>query len=179
MEENKFLKRGKGKNTGNIKRQDFYKYYQEQLEEKALDKSLYSKVLKDLLSTYGEEIVTKGLELKLNRLGKIRVKSNSLKFFNRKGEKIKSLRPNWKATWDYWHIKYPGLSKNEIVELDNKPIIYHENDHSNQEFYEHHWDKLTVTLKNKNFYNFKPSRKYSRLIAEVVKDPNRITFYYG
>jgi hypothetical protein len=70
------------------------------------------------------------------------------------------------------------IAKN-ITEIDNKTVIYHENEHSNQEFYEHHWDKLTANLKYKNFYKFKPSRQYSRLIAKVVKDPNRKTFYYG
>ena len=73
----------------------------------------------------------------------------------------------------------PDLSQEEIIKLENKKVIYHQNDHSNGEFYEHYWDKLTNTLKYKSFYVFKPSRQYSRLIAEVVKDPNRKVFYYG
>ena len=86
---------------------------------------------------------------------------------------------NWKDTWDYWYKKYPGLTKEEIVNINNKPIIYHDNEHTNGEFYEHYWDNSTINLKYKSFYNFNASRQYSRLIAKVVKDPNRKTFYYG
>ena len=179
MEDNNFLKRGKGKLTGDIKKDQFYKYYLENAKEKVVKRSTYNKFIKDLLQTFSQEIVEKGLELKINRVGKLRVRSREMHFFKKNGERSKSLRVNWVATWEYWHTKYPGLTKDQITQETNKTLIYHENDHSNQEYYEHFWDNFTANLKYKSFYTFKASRQYSRLIAQIVKDPNRKTFYYG
>jgi hypothetical protein len=174
-----FLKRGKGKVTSSLKKSDIYKHYLKNLKEEKVDVKVYNKFIKELLQAYSTEIVTTGLELRIPKIGKFRVRSKPLHFFRADGERSKSLKVNWKATWDYWHIKYPGLTKDEIINVPDKKVLYHENEHSNAEFYEHFWDNYSTALKYKSFYNFKPSRQYSRLIALVVKDPNRKTFYYG
>ena len=179
VEDNNFLKRGKGKLAGDIKKDQFYKYYSENAKEKVVERSTYNKFIRDLLQTFSREIVETGLELRINRVGKLRVRSRVMHFFKKNGERSKSLRVNWVATWEYWHTKYPGLTKDQITQETNKTLIYHENDHSNQEYYEHFWDNFTANLKYKSFYTFKASRQYSRLIAQIVKDPNRKTFYYG
>lgn len=179
QENNTYLKRGKGKTKGSIKKDAFFAFYKANAKETLVDKKVYNSFLKELLETFSTAIVKEALELKINKVGKLRVKSSPLKFFRKNGEKSKSLKVNWKATWENWYIKYPDLSKEEIVQIKNKKVIYHENEHSNQEFYSYHWDKLTISLKYKTFYSFKASRQYLRLIAQVVKDPNRKIFYYG
>ena len=173
------IKRGRGKTIGNIKKNEFYKYYKNNAKESVISQSLYNSFLKDLLIAFSESIVKLGLELKINKVGKIRIRSKKLHFFDKHGNRSKSLKVDWQSTWEYWNKKHSDLSKEEIVNLKNKQVIYHQNDHTNGEFYEHYWDKLTNTLKYKSFYVFKSSRQYSRLIAKVVKDPNRKVFYYG
>jgi hypothetical protein len=174
-----YLQRGKGKVTGNVKKSDFWKYYLLHSKENKVDKVVYNAFLKDLISTFSEEIVTTGLEIKIPSVGKFRIRSKKLVFFNKEGIKSKTLRVDWHKTWAHWHNKYPDLNRQQITEIKDKTVIYHENEHTSQEFYEHHWDKITTALKYKNFYKFKPSRQYSRLIAKIVKDPNRKVFYYG
>jgi hypothetical protein len=171
--------RGAGKINGNIKKNDFYKHYKDNAKEVVLDKPKYNSFVKELLVAFSEAIVKTGLELKINKVGKLRIRSKKLNFFDKNGKRHKSLKVNWKDTWDYWKKKYSNLSKEEIIKIKNKTVLYHQNDHTNGEFYEHYWDKLTNSLKYKSFYVFKPSRQYSRLIAQVVKDPNRKVFYYG
>ncbi len=173
------IKRGKGKLTGNVKKNDFYKHYKANAKETLVNQSLYNSFLKDLLGAFSDAIVELGLELKINRVGKLRIRSKKLHFFDKNGKRCKSLKVDWQSTWDYWKSKYSDLSKEEIIKIKNKTVIYHQNDHSSGEFYEHFWDKFTNNLKYKSFYVFKPSRQYSRLIAKVVKDPNRKVFYYG
>lgn len=172
------LKRGKGKHTGSIKRNDFYKYYQENARLTKVDRIKYNGFLKELLETFGKAIVEEGLELKLNQLGKIRIRTRILNLIKSNGE-LNSLKVNWKTTWDYWFSKYPGLTREEIVQQPGKKLLYHDNEHSNQEFYVHYWNNFTTNLKYKSFYDFKPSRQFARLLAQVVKDPNRKIFYYG
>jgi hypothetical protein len=178
-EVNTYLKRGKSKITGSIKKDAFYNFYDKNAKEKKVPRVVYNKFIKELLERYSTAIVETGLELKINKIGKIRIRSNKLHFFNKEGKRNKNLRVNWQKTWEYWHSKYPELNRQEITEIKNKTVIYHENEHSQQEFYSHYWDNLTANLKYKSFYGFKPSRQYSRLIARVVKDPNRKVFYYG
>jgi hypothetical protein len=176
---NTYLKRGEGKLKGNIKKNDFYDFYVKNSKEVLVNRPVYNNFIKELLTAFSTSVVEEGLELKVNRVGKLRVRSNPLKFFKKDGTRFKSLKVNWHETWAYWHGKHPGLSRQEITEIPNKKVIYHENDHSNQEFYDHYWDKATINLKFKSFYKFKASRQFSRLIAKVVKDPNRKVFYYG
>ena len=166
-----------GKINGDIKKAFFYKKYKKSVEQ-PLDQRIYNVFLKDLLKSYSEAIVEEGLELKLGVLGRLRIRSKQLHFFKKDGNKAKSLRPNWKACWELWETKYSGLTRDEIKEINKKPIVYHDNAHTQGEFYEHFWDRSTAIVKYQKFYNFNPSRQYSRLISSVVNKPNRTVFYY-
>jgi hypothetical protein len=172
------IKRGKGKHIGNIRKNDFYKYYQENAKLTKVDRVKYNGFLKEVLETFGKLIIEEGLELKLNQIGKIRIKTKILNLIKSNGE-LSKLKVNWKATWDHWFSRYPNLSREEIVKIKDKKLLYHDNEHSNQEYYVHYWNNFTSNLKYKSFYDFKPSRQYSRLLAKVIKDPNRKIFYYG
>lgn len=179
IEENTYLKRGKGKAIGDVKKSDFYTFYKKKTKEKLLPKPTYNAFLKDLLQAFSEAMILENLEIKITQLGKLRIKSSKLKIFNEKGEKNKGLKVDWKACWDYWTTKYQGLSRQEIVNIKDKILVYHDNEHTEGEFYSHFWDKHTSVVKFKVFYKFEASRQYSRMIAQVVKDPNRKIFYYG
>ena len=176
---NNYLKRGKGKNTGNVKKYDFFSHYRKNTEYSKLDRKTYSAFLSELFKEYSEAIVKENLELKLGKLGYIRVQARTLNFFNKEGKLCKSLKPNWKATWKKWEEKYPDKSRDEITEIKNKKVIYFENEHTNKEFYLHLWDNLTAVIKFKSFYKFKAARKYSRMITEEVNKKPRTVFYYG
>lgn len=176
---NTYLQRGKGKICGDIKRRHFFAFYKKHAKEKQVTEKQYKSFLTELLSIFSEKIITEGLELKIVQFGKIRIRSNKLHFFKKNGERCKSLRPDWKKTWEYWFTKYPGLSRQEIVAIEGKKVIYHDNDHTDGEFYEHFWDKTKIICNHANFYTFTASRQYSRLLAKTVKDVDRKVFYYG
>ena len=172
------LQRGKGKHTGSIRKNDFYKYYQANAKLTKVDRIKYNGFLKELLETFGKLIIEEGLELKLNQIGKIRIRTKILNLIKPNGD-LSRLKVDWKATWDHWFSRYPNLSREEIIKIKDKKLLYHDNEHSNQEYYVHYWNNFTSNLKYKSFYEFKPSRQYSRLLAKIIKDPNRKIFYYG
>lgn len=174
-----YLKRGEGKHIADVRKYDFFSHYRKHTTFEKLDRKAYSAFLKDLLIAFSEAIVKENMELKIGRLGFLRVQTKKLHFFKENGERAASLQVNWKKTMEYWDEKYPGMSRDEITKLKNKTVIYHENSHTNGEFYRHLWDKATSVVKYKSFYKFIPSRQYSRLITEMVSDPNRTVFYYG
>ena len=174
-----YLKRGTGKITGDIKKYDFFSHYRKNTKFEKLNRKTYSNFLKDLLTTYSETIVKENLQLKLGKLGIIRIQAKKLHFFKKNGQRARTLKVDWGTTWEYWEKKYQEKTRDEIITLKNKKVIYFENEHTNQEFYQHLWDNATAIVKYKRLYKFKPSRQYSRLITTVVTDPNRKTFYYG
>lgn len=176
---NTYLQRGKGKLCGDIKRRHFFAFYKKNAKETQVTEKQYKAFLTELLTIFSEKIITEGLELKINQVGKLRIKSEKTHFFKKNGERSKSLRPNWEKTWEYWFTKYPGLSRQEIVDIKGKIVIYHDNEHTDGEYYEHLWDKTKSVVKNRMLYDFKASRQYSRLLAKTVKDVNRKVFYYG
>lgn len=171
--------RGEGKYNADITKYDFYSYYRKNTNFDKLNRKDYSAFLKDLLIAYSEAIVLEALELKIQRIGKIRVQSRKLHLLTKEGKLAKSLQVDWKKTKNYWKEKYPGKSMEEIYQIKNKKVFYFDNAHTNGEFYRHIWDNATAVVKFKRFYKFKPSRQYSRLIAATVTDPERKVFYYG
>jgi hypothetical protein len=173
------LQRGKGKIVGNIKRRQFHAFYVKNRKEKELSTNEYKSFLTELLNEFSNAIVTEGLELKIPSVGKIRIKSEKIHLVRKDGTMSKSLRPDWKKTWEYWFSKYEGLSREEIVALEGKKVLFHDNEHTDGEFYQHYWDKHNVQFTNNNCYKFTASRQYSRLLAKTVKDINRKVFYYG
>ncbi|QDP66166.1 MAG: hypothetical protein GOVbin3661_82 [Prokaryotic dsDNA virus sp.] len=183
QQSNTYLKRGKGKSNGNIIKRHFFSYYNKHSKLKKVSRKAYDNFLKELLEAYSNAIVKDNMSLKVGSLGYIRIKATKGKFFNKEGKLAKSLKPNWPATFEYWHKKWPDLTRDEIVALKDKGIkkkvVYFQNEHTNREYYEHYWDTSTTMVKFHRFYEFTPSRQYSRLIAKIVKDPNRKTYYYG
>lgn len=174
-----FLKRGKGKNTGDIKKYDFFSYFTKNTQYKKLTRKVYDAFISELLLKFSEAVVKENLELKIGALGYVRVQARDLHFLNKEGKLSKSLKPDWKKTWESWMEKYPKLTEDEIVEVKDKKLIYHENEHTNGEFYLHLWDNKTALVKFKSFYKFKASRKYCRMINEEVRKVPRTVFYYG
>jgi len=177
--ENNYLKRGNGKSIADIKKYNFFSDYRKKAELSKLDNKQYSSFTKELLVTYSEAIVKENLQLKLGKLGVIRVQSKKLHFFTKEGKRAKTLQVDWQSTWKFWETKYEGKTRDEIKSINGKKVLYFENEHTNGEFYRHLWDNLTSAIKYKRFYKFKASRQYSRLIATTVKDKNRKVFYYG
>lgn len=169
------LKRGKGKLTIDINRYTFYSYYVKNRVGKKIDRKTYNKFFAELFDTYSKAIVNENLELKLSNVGKVRMKSIKVYPIDKDGNLSKSLRIDWKTTKEYWKQKYPGLTLDELKNIPNKPLIRFES----EEGCKFHWDKITIPLKGKGYYNFKPSRIYSRMAAPIMNDPNRKVFYYG
>lgn len=176
---NSYLKRGKGKNIGDIKKYDFYSHYRKNAKIERIERTQYDRFLKELLTTYSEAIVKENMQVKLGKLGYIRVQAKQMSFVDKDGNLAKSLRVDWIKTWKYWEKKYEGKTRDEITKIENKTVLYFENEHTNGEFYKHLWDNATAVVKFKRFYMFKPSRQYSRMITKIVSDPNRKVFYYG
>jgi len=173
-----YLKRTDGKNNGDIKRKHFYQHYSKNHKAKKVTKTVYNDFLTDVVETLMTEMITNNLEVHLPTVGRFRIRANKTNFISERTGRLIA-KVDWKATWVYWESKYSNLSRPEIVAIKDKKVIYHENNHSQGESYNFHWDKVTTNIANKFLYKFEPTRTFARLLAQTVKDPNRKVFYYG
>lgn len=173
-----YLRRKEGKKNGDIKRKDFYNYYKENHKYKKLTGAKYNAFLTEFCEEIAKAIVTDNTEFKIPIVGKLRIKASPRRILKKNGEFCK-FRADWKATWDNWRNLYPNLTDDEIVALENKKVVYHENEHSNGEFYKFYWDTARNKYSSCYYYKFTPSRGLARLLAKTVLDPNRSVFYFA
>jgi hypothetical protein len=174
----KTIKQKNPKKKSDVKKVSFYNNYKKEHSSPEVSLTQYYGFLSDVFKKFSEEIVLSNMELRLLKLGKFRVQSVSKGILKKNGE-MRARKPDWARTKQYWSEKYPGLTPLELKEINNKLIIYHENEHTNGEYCKHLWDKMTVFSNNVRLYKFIPSRQFSRLLASVLKDPNRKVFYYA
>ncbi len=173
------MKRGSGKINCSFKNYHFYKNYCKRTPIKnRLDRKTYNKFIKDLLETFSQAIINENLELKLEGLGKIRIRERSSYYYLEDGTLSNSIKVDWKSTWEYWEKKYPGLTRDEILLEKDKKVLHFENKISSQ-YYGFYWDKYTIQLVNKQCYAFKITKQNSIALNKSIIDPNRKIYYYG
>ncbi len=152
----KKVKRTKGKLNTEIGIKDFYNEYTREAEAKLrshINYKVYTSILKDFNKLLSEEIVYNNecypLPYKLGLLGVIKFEQN----FDEDN------RYRWAVDWK------------KSKELGQ--IIYFEN----SDRYKWRWDKSTVKLKGKRYYQFKESRINSKAIKKAKMQNPRLDYY--
>ena len=152
----KEVKRTKGKLNSEIGIRNFYQEYKREAEaklRKPRDYKTYSEVLKDFNKLLSQEIVYNNecctLPYRLGLLGVIKFEQN----FDEDNK-------------HRWAVNYK-LSK----ELGQ--IVYFEN----SDRYKWKWDKSSVKLKGKRYYQFKASKINSRLIKRAKTENPKLDYY--
>jgi len=153
--------KGKARTQGKLKAEigikDFYKGYIEEANLRSrtttVDFKTYSSVLKSFHKILVNKIVVENecykLPFKLGLLGILKFDQN----FD------ESKKHRWAVDWK---------KSKEVGQ-----IVYFEN----TERYKWRWDKSSVKLKGKKYYQFKASRHNSRLIAQIKQNNPRMDYY--
>lgn len=175
---------------------DMWLYYKENYN-KPVDKTTFVQVCYLLNKKIANSIITESFEFKMPfRLGKLRIKTNKQKIIIKDGKLDPNKMPiNWVATKELWRSLYPELSwdkswnilSDELTNIPNKQLVFHENDHSNGYINRWYWDKSLANTKNHTGYIFKPVKggivngKYhygKRGLAAWIKDDEKNNEYY-
>ena len=168
--------RTKGKNNTDISINDIYKYYSKSVDN-PVDRSTFGKFYKEMFNEFSE-LMLLGKQVKLHNIGEFKIVEYKPKLIKEGKLNKKVLAPDWVKTKEYWNTLYPNKTPSELKEIKNKPLIYHENDHTRGQQYKFYWDKLTIELKCKSAYQFKPVRKVKRKLSSILKDKSKHIFYY-
>lgn len=155
---------------------EFYDFYKEKYPESNIDSKTFILIIKTFFDKIIKNLIYTGSDFYMPyRLGSLRIKKSKLKIrLNKDGTLDKrKLIPNWKATKELWGKIYPNKTLNEIKEIKNKPIVYHENEHTDGYLYKWHWDKITCMTKNAVAYKLDITRTNDRLLAKISKSKNK------
>ena len=170
------MKRTVGKNNTDVSIDDFYAHYISTVDS-PVDRKTFGKFYKDLFCEFSN-LILDGKEVRLNNIGGFKIIEYQPKIVKNGELNRKVLAPNWVATKEYWKELYPGKTLEELKLVPDKPLLYHENEHTNGQQYKFYWDKTTTELKCKSAYQFKPVRSSARRLSAILKDKNRKIFYY-
>lgn len=176
------MNRGLNKIPVDYSTPDIIKYYNKKTgNPRKLSQKQFSTITKDFFSQIIQMIIFENIEFTMpNRMGSVRVIKSKQKIKLTPDGKLdkRKLRPNWGATRKLWKQEYPTLSWEEIIKLDNKRIIFHENKHT--EGYKHRWcwDKSTCAVSNITAYKLDIARVNDRKLAKALKnEDNELNFY--
>jgi len=187
----KHTQRNKGKNnssaTGYL---DRYRHYKKLIKEGAaaasydkynVSMSTYSKVINQFNKELADLIIFHAFEFRVPyRLGCIRIKKRLNKLrLDEDGKIDKSrLKINWGASNKLWEEKYGKMTQAEYKEITGKPLVYHDNKHSDRHVYRWYWNKMTCNVPRNTAYSFIPSRANKRAITKIVTSGTKSIDWY-
>lgn len=171
-------KRGQGKYNSDVLFEDYYAWYVTNVSD-PLPRKLFKAIFKDFIEAMMLEVIYHGYELNMPaKMGSILIREGEYKFtLNKDGELDTSrLAVNWKKTKDKWERLYPGLGPEELKAIKNKPLIYIENDHTDETIKKWCWNKLSCNFKYQSLYTFNATRGWDQILTKANKEKN-ITYH--
>ncbi len=150
---------------------NLYKLNKINADKKYISYKQFSEIFYTFNKHISKLIIEEGYQFKMGfRLGYLRIRKKKMKFKVNNGRLVPSTKmTDWGASRKLWYKLYPGKTLKELKKVENKPIIYYTNIHSNGEVMRWYWDKTTCNIPNKTVYAFKPI-KQNRL--DLIKQIN-------
>jgi len=172
----------KKKVVANYTSVDFYKYFKKRYPTLCtMSKAEYTQILKEFFEGLTDLMILKNVNYQMpKKLGSVHIIQfkNKIKL-NSEGKLDKrKLRPDWGKTRKMWKEMYPDLKWEDIIALDNKPLIFHENKHREGLNYKWRWDKSTCWIPNHTIYKLDMARQVDRKFAKYLKNEDLNLTYY-
>jgi len=172
------FKRGKGNYNSRYNISDYYDWYVSTVSD-PLPKEVFKGVFKAYIEPIMVDLIYNSSEYSMGHtMGSIRIREKPYKIqLDAEGNiDKKRLVPDWGKTLKKWKKLYGDIDPSEWNKLENKPIIYHLNEHSDSTTKQWFWDKLSCTLPCQRWYRFDATRYWDRLLAKINKESN-VTYY--
>lgn len=152
---------------------DAYNYFCKHYDNKHdITPRQYTQLFKEVCEIMMFHIIFKSYEWKLPAsVGCLRIQQKPIKVrFTEDGRiSSKGLNVDWASTKELW-VNDPEAAK-------IKQRVFHFNNHTDRMNLRFYYDKRTTMMRNKSVYQFKPSRKWARLLNEAVKKNPNLKFF--
>ena len=172
------FKRTAGKYNSLYKLEEFYDWYCATVSD-PLPKSIFKEIFRIYIQRIMVEIIYNSFDFNMgHRLGSLRIRDKDyITTLDKNGNVDKGkLIPDWGRTLKKWKKLYSDIDPSEWKALENKPIIFFDNDHSDQTVKQWFWDKTSSNLLHQGMYKFNATRYWDRLLAKVNLESN-ISYY--
>ena len=150
----------------------FYKTKQKELKKDFVERSLFSKIVKQFNDEICKEIVENAYEYRMPfRLGYLRIRKHKTRIILDANGKLKTshMHPDWTATKALWE-------KSESAKKEKK-IMWHTNKHTQGFYCKWYWDKTVCNIRNSSVYSLVMSRTNKRNIADAIKNKENTDYY--
>lgn len=166
-----------GKYKVDYKLEHFYRNYK-RTSSNQVTRQQYTAFIKDMTDEFMRSMIESSNDVKIPGIGYFSILSHKPKVIKDGKLNKKALRPDWKKTWEYWYKIYEGKTQKEIIDINDKKVIYHENKHSQGLSFVFKWNKFTSNIKGKKGYKFIPTSTNKKKLNNYIKEnPNHC--YYG
>ena len=160
--------------TADYRVKDIYKE-----EDTGIDYKTFSAFITECNAALMRSMILENSVLKLPSMGSLQIKKFKPSLLDEEGNiNKKAMKVDFGETRKLWAQKYPGLTMEEIKKIEDRPIVYYTNKHSDGYIYKIYWDTLTTNLPGKSCYKFRPARSHGRFLASCAKNSKlNIDFY--
>lgn len=163
--------------------EDIYNFYCNKTgNPKKLTQKQFSAITKGFFKTVISKMILNGYEMVFpQKMGCIRIEKFKYKLkLNFYGNLDKrGLIPDFAKTKNLWKKLYPDTDVSDVrLQHPDRPIIYHENKHTDGYRHRWRWDKRTCLNKIAGIYKIDMSRENDRLLAKSLKNPKLMLDFY-
>lgn len=169
-------KRGERKILADYKKKDFYQFYKDKYDKKALNYDIFWKIWNDFIDLRIQLVIYDNLDFTFpNRFGSLGINIVG-KVIEIKNGEVKT-KIDFGKTNKLWKELYPDKTTEELKLISNKPTVYYTNKDVDGKIAAFIWDKSTCNFKYHSHYHFKIIRKWQRKLAEYIKQTKNLPYY--
>ena len=139
-----------------------YKQYKETTTNEIVDSRTYIDYANEFNKFLAEKVI-EGYEITLPaRLGTLSIIGKKQKIKVDENGKIFGLAPDWVKTKELWD--------NNPKAKEEKKLLYHTNNHTDNTIYKFLWSKNRILITNKILYSLRMTRDNKRKVHSLVKN---------
>ena len=142
-----------------------YKQYKETTTNEIVDSRTYIDYANEFNKFLAEKVI-EGYEITLPaRLGTLSIIGKKQKIKVDENGKIFGLAPDWVKTKELWD--------NNPKAKEEKKLLYHTNNHTDNTIYKFLWSKNRILITNKILYSLRMTRDNKRKVHSLVKNSKK------
>lgn len=155
-------------------RRDIYPWYMKNRKHKVnITATKYIEIVKKFNHLAMQSMIYENKEFVLpNRLGSLCILKRNYQIRLNKQGKVDTNRLviDWKKTKEKWAKQYPDLTKEELLAIPNKKVIFNYNEHTDKQQYIFVWNKVTSNTPNQSAYYIEVVREPKTELAKALRE---------
>jgi len=145
-----------------------------------MPRSDFASLISEVNNRCIEKVITEGKKFIIPSLMTVMVEMRKTTYTDKEGNfTTKYLYPDWGKTWKFWHDKYKGMTREEIVAIKDKKVLFSDNSSNDGYYYKMRATLRNGVIKGSAFYKVVPVKGFRQKLSKHLKTPNgKNTVYF-